>query len=481
MKRKLFLLVLGLALAILAFTACGDSGTVSDLPDAPIMQPPSATDPEATPEPEREAIGGPEVGADGQLILGDNLFGYPLQQLAWDGVEIDIWTPWPTDNDNKPGWWLDFEEWTGATVNHTGTPGGSELQEVLINAFAAGLGPDAFRGNLFAVPGWAMRNLIQPWSDFMDFHNGPSSNNIAGTNIASFSIGDDIFGLSPGENFIWNMQLLWYSRAVMDAHGLEDPLEVFLRGDWTYDVFAEYVQRLTFDSGVGHIDHFGIAQWANMLFSSVYTSNGGNVVTIIDGHPTFSLHHHESVSALNWFFEEISPFRAPTSVRDPVAWFNMGVVGFYLDGLWFLNGARMVYGNDLSFVPWPRGPELDTPSNTRIWADQGWTWFLTASTQHPQAVTDYMEWSLFQGNRTDNDPDAPPRNFNEFINEDFYNLIMEWQNDMVISNAHSYGDLFQFLIPTFRWPLENHEYTPAVLTQRIAQEAQAIIDESIRR
>ena len=479
MKRKILLLALGLAF-ILAFAACGGSGPVSDLPDTPQQRPDEPTVP-PPPEPERVAIEGPEVGDDGELILGDNLFGFPLQQLAYEGVQLEIWTPWPGDNNENPTRnQLDFEEWTGASVNWTGVPLG-ELQEVLVNAFAAGMGPDAFRGNLFAVPGWAHRNLVQPWSDYMDFHGGPSASNIGGANIESFSIGDDIFGLSSRENFIWNMQVLFYSRAVMDAHGLEDPLEVFLRGDWTYDVFADYVQRLTFDSGVGHIDHFGIAQWANMLFSSVYTSNGGNVVTIIDGQPTFSLHHHESVSALNWFFEEISPFRAPTSVQDPVAWFWQGAVGFYLDGLWFIDSARMMYGNDLSFVPWPRGPELNTPSNTRIWADQGWTWLLAASSQNPQAMTHFFEYDLFPY-KTNIDPDdVPERDFRGFINEDFYNLVMEWQEDMVISNAQAYGDLFDFLIPTFRWPLENHEYTPAVLTQRIAPEAQAIIDESLRR
>ena len=469
MKNFLLILVL-----VLLLSACGGNQAETDLPLSTTPTP-SPTQTQATEPAERQEITGEN---------GEELFGFPLLQNSFEGVNIDIWTPWPQDNDNKPNWVLDFEEWTGATVTWTGVPAGDgarELQEVLINSFAAGVGPDAFRGNLFAVPTWANRNLIQPWSDYIDYYNGPSARNIAGANIHSFSIGDDIYGLSAAENFIWNMQVLYYSRAVMDANGLEDPLELFLRGEWTYDVFADYVQRLTFDSGVGHIDHYGIAQWANMLFSSVYTSNGGNVVTIIDGVPTFTLHHHEAVSALNWFFENVSPFRAPTSERDPSAWFFTGNIGFYLDGLWFINSARMIHGSDLSFVPWPLGPDANTQSGTRIWVDQGWTWFLTASSKNPEATAAYFEWELFLPYRTGLDTEPEPRNYNDFINEDYYNLIMNWQRDAVISNAHSYGDLYEFLKPNFRWPLENHEFTPAVLTQRIAQEAQAIIDEAMRR
>jgi ABC-type glycerol-3-phosphate transport system substrate-binding protein len=477
MKKRILTLLI-IAVLIITAASCGGKNDDSDLPLQGQRTPEPTLEPTATPE-ERVPITGPERGADGEFIFADSLHGFPLRQSLWEGVELNIWTPWPPNlDDGKWGTYLDFEEYTGATVNYSHIPM-MEMQEILLNAYAADMGPDCFRGALFVMPVWVNKNYVAPWSDYIDFYGGPSAANISPVNIEYFSQDGGIYGLSDRMNFIWNMCYLFYSKDVMADAGLEDPLDVFLRGDWTYDVFARYVQRLTYDSGVGYIDRFGYTQWPDDSFWGVIASNGGDAVRNINGRATFTLHHHESVSALNWFFEEIMPYWADINLKDPVAWFDEGVIGFYYNGFHFIPAARMQYGNALSIVPFPRGPMLEEGKLHRTQIERGWTWILSASSRNKEAMSKWWEYQLFP-DRTNHVPEErSDRWYMNYVNRQIYDLLeSSWVFDVAMETVDGYPSLLSTVLNEgFVWPLENMFETPAKLTAEIAPAAQAYIDD----
>ncbi|MDE7224328.1 MAG: extracellular solute-binding protein, partial [Acetatifactor sp.] len=73
---------------------------------------------------------------------------------------------------------------------------------------------------------------------------------------------------------------LAFNMQMLEDYNLEDPRELYARGEWTWDIFNQYCQTLTDDTdGDGQTDQYGFCGFANDTFEQLMMSNGASIAT----------------------------------------------------------------------------------------------------------------------------------------------------------------------------------------------------------
>ena len=73
---------------------------------------------------------------------------------------------------------------------------------------------------------------------------------------------------------------LGFNMQMLEDNNLEDPRELYARGEWTWDVFIQYCQTLTQDTdGDGQIDQYGYCGYENETLEQLMMSNGANIAS----------------------------------------------------------------------------------------------------------------------------------------------------------------------------------------------------------
>jgi len=71
---------------------------------------------------------------------------------------------------------------------------------------------------------------------------------------------------------------LAFNKQLLEDNNLEDPRELYKRGEWTWDKFIEYCQVLTQDTnGDGTVDQYGFGGFGFETFEQLMMSNGGSI------------------------------------------------------------------------------------------------------------------------------------------------------------------------------------------------------------
>ena len=197
----------------------------------------------------------------------------------------------------------------------------------------------------------------------------------------------------------FNVQLL------KDA-GLEDPRDLWERGEWTWDKFIEYCQKLTQDTdGDGAVDQYGFAGYGVEIFRELMMSNGGSIAT----GKTETLSSDAVGQALKMMqdmsvtYKVCYPYENDEKVMRYA--YRNGNIGFWPCAAWIMSSNNDYDANgstgvtlefDTAFVRWPVGPSGNKDTNAGKNASGGEYYIIPANVEDPSLVYhvlyDYWNW-----------------------------------------------------------------------------------------
>jgi len=271
------------------------------------------------------------------------------------GQTLTVWTWWDMPETDKEAWET-FSEATGAEIDWV-IVAWADYQEKLIASVSSGTGPDIVFFGPEAMPNYVRKKIILPVSDYVDFSR-PAFTTYSPqvTKIQEYFTMDGkiyaIIDLGPGSH------KLYYRKDLLENAGLEDPYELFVNGEWTWDKWFELMEDVTQDlDGDGQNDVWGFDAWMGCQ-QFVYT-NGTSFV--VDG--KFAVTTPEFIEALEYYKRLKQPnyvWKPWEEGKDPQSNLISGATAFNYWGHWEIDNFRENIGDNLGFVPFPKGPSAKT-------------------------------------------------------------------------------------------------------------------------
>lgn len=174
-----------------------------------------------------------------------------------------------------------------------------------------------------------------------------------------YSIGDKSYSLVTD---VFTSETLYYNKKLIKAAGLEDPMELYKKNEWTWDKLMEYIEKLSGDkNGDGAIDVYGIDRLN--LYSGYMSSLGKTDVAIKDGKLTTDPLYDGTYEKFGNFASNLLSRSAKgycPPLENKVATATML---FSCGGYWGIKNnptltAQMKAG-EISLVPFPRHSDAD--------------------------------------------------------------------------------------------------------------------------
>jgi hypothetical protein len=269
-----------------------------------------------------------------------------------------------------------------------------------------------------------------------------------------------------------NAYPLAFNLDMLEAAGLENPQDLFDRGEWTWEVWRAYLKTLTQDTdGDGNIDVYGYSgYWTNMLTNLLLSNNAGIAAGV---EQTLDSAGTRQVLA---YIDEIYNTDKTARPWDDANWevnnslYAAGLSAFWVGADWLFNeqgGAELPF--EIGVVPWPCGPAGDPASNMYTQPQSSW-YFIPKGAEDPKLIYDvFFDWVNWY------DGDMDLGSDNEWTRAQY---MTERNYDYAAMMATRPGfDLWESLKGSFSiLPLMSGELTPGELVDTYAQEYQAALD-----
>ncbi|MCL2124606.1 MAG: extracellular solute-binding protein [Oscillospiraceae bacterium] len=215
---------------------------------------------------------------------------------------------------------------------------------------------------------------------------------------------EDTFLFSPTLSGGTNSYVLAFNLELIEEAGLEDPRDLYDRGEWTWDVWREYLKKLTIDrSSQGLPDIYGWSgYWTHLLQNLLFSNNAA----IAAGEEEM-LSSPGALEVLEFMY---SIYNIDKTARpwDSSNWdinnrlYAEGLSGFWVGADWLFSeqgGADLPF--EVGVVPWPCGPRGDDSTNTLSTPAGAW-YFIPLGVENPRLVYDVMfDWINWYGGDAD--------------------------------------------------------------------------------
>ena len=191
---------------------------------------------------------------------------------------------------------------------------------------------------------------------------------------------------------------LAFNMDMIAAAGLENPQDLFDRGEWTWEVWEHYLEVLTKDTdGDGAMNIYGFSgYWTDML-RNLLMSNGAGIAM----GPTQSLDSRETREVLD-FISKIYNTDKTARPWDGANWeinntlYAEGLSGFWIGADWIFDqqgGAELPF--EIGVVPWPCGPSGNVETNNYASPDTNW-YMIPTGAEDPELIYnvmfDFLNW-----------------------------------------------------------------------------------------
>lgn len=204
---------------------------------------------------------------------------------------------------------------------------------------------------------------------------------------------------------------LGFNVQMLKNHNLEDPRELYKRGEWTWDKFIEYGKALTKDTnGDGMIDQYGYAGYVYDTFEQLLLSNGATIAT----GKTETLTSAATGEVIQMFHDIYNVYNIafphdPESATTDVSRFQYreGNIGFWPSAAWIAgskadydftgaNGVTLEF--DTAYVQWPVGYSGNKETN-RGKVSAGEYYLIPAGVDNPELIYNVMYdlWNWYEG------------------------------------------------------------------------------------
>jgi len=175
---------------------------------------------------------------------------------------------------------------------------------------------------------------------------------------------------------------------------LENPQDLYDRGEWTWDKWREYLTALTRDiDGDGEIDVYGWSGFWTNLLSNLLFSNGTGIAT--GPQETMSAPATIEVVDLIYTIYNIDRTARPW---DESNWdinntmYTEGKSAFWIGADWIFGYEAAELPFEIGVVPWPRGPQGDDATNKHSLVD-GNFYMIPKGIENPRLVYDVLfDW-----------------------------------------------------------------------------------------
>jgi hypothetical protein len=188
---------------------------------------------------------------------------------------------------------------------------------------------------------------------------------------------------------------LAFNLNMLTAAGLENPQDLYDRGEWTWDKWREYLRVLTKDTnGDGQTDVYGYGgYWPNLLSNMLMANGTGIAVSQTEG-----LSSPATAEVLDFIYQVYNEDKTARP-WDNSNWeinnqlYAQGLTAFWIGADWIFDAQG---GKDLGFavgvVPWPTGPSGNGETVFQSQPAGNW-YFIPQGAEDPKLIYDVMyDW-----------------------------------------------------------------------------------------
>lgn len=264
-----------------------------------------------------------------------------------------------TAGDVKPAYKY-FSENYGCTITCT-IVGSLQIQEKLTTAISSGESPDLvdYADNTF--PLLMSKNMYSPLDEYMDM-SAPQWTGLE-QYVNKYEWGGKKYYYPWAYNVSPNF--LVYNRAVFEQIGIDDPKELYDKGEWTWDTMTDCIRKFIDSDADGN--RTGLYGATAYSAQSIINSTGTALISVSDDGKLVQNFSNANVDRAANFMQTLK--------KEGLASFQEGVIdvdttpikegtaAFQGMGEWIISGyARLMQKDDsldYFFVPFPRDPEAD--------------------------------------------------------------------------------------------------------------------------
>jgi len=284
-----------------------------------------------------------------------------------------------------------------------------------------------------------------------------------------------------------NTNPLAFNIQLLEDYNLEDPRDLWARGEWTWDKFNEYMQVLTQDTdGDGQIDQYGWCGWDTDLLEELMLSNGANIAAT----PTEGLSSNAMTEVLQQIYDMYNvynvcvPVSSEEDANDVRLRYRNGNIGFWWGNVWLnqQNGSDYDWDGtlgytlpfDIAYCHWPVGPSGNQETDPQLNDVGGELYIIPAGVEDPLTVFNvlYDMWNWYELDTVKRDD---PATMNWWINasgktDEIRQANFKTQQEIM---SKSTVDLWNSIGVNYDlWSLMNGTVTPAQFQEMHKQEVQ---------
>lgn len=334
--------VLTLVLALLMLSACGGE------PKTPASPAPTGSAPVAgSPTPGSTGLEGREY-VNGTI----DVTGMPEKTLENKKVTIYCWGEYVPE---KLYDWQGFRfiDYYGGEVEVILSSG--DYYENLYKLVAAGEIPDIVIGEAKSFPSLIMRDLVQPWDEYVDFDDPVWEVTGAMEDIENLRWNGKAYDLTAKAH---TLGTLFYNKRLVAETGLDDPMELQAKGEWDWDAFRRYLDETTLDNdGDGVTDTYGIVNTGDFPIA-LFASTGETHIEFDGSNFINNVKSQKVQDAANFLYEIGVNGSGFMTLGDPVGDFLNGKAAFVYtnDYRGYVDYAALWDTDGIGVVPMPAYP-----------------------------------------------------------------------------------------------------------------------------
>lgn len=291
------------------------------------------------------------------------------------------------------------------------------------------------------------------------------------TELEMLAFQGEIYGIGPSTHsalYSPSIELSVYNKDMFEREGLEDPYELYLAGEWTWDKVTELAKKLTKDTdGDGVIDQFGITGiWAHAA-PSVMISNGGNIMQLDEnGRMVYTMDQRAALEAMQQIYEWDLVHNVMGGTETD---FIAGKVGMTLfRSVHGLIPIKQQMEDNYGVVPNPRGPRMDEHTYPKFSMA---TFIIPANAEYPEGL---VALANFLYRESDVDEDAYIDSFVKDRNS--ARVLLEanakWSGETLLGNSGEIKALTQPALDDSK----RGDKTPAVAAGEIRTAVQNVLN-----
>ena len=397
--------------------------------------------------------------------------GYAFDETSYKGKTLRWWNHW--DTVDTKGYIAEFENATGAKIEYSTLSGngGTEYAAQLSSAITAGTGPDIAVVYDWALPAWTRKGLLIPLSEVLDVNEEIYKDKISQAMLDFFTYQHESYVINTSNVACY---YLLYRKDLIDEAGLDDPYELWEKGEWNYEKFNEYMQALTYDSDDdGVIDMRGLTGYTDEAWLGT-VENGNYVRWKEDGTPYFALTDSDMLECL---VENRECMYNGWQKQDvlPVDEFKSGKFAFFYSAQWDWQVVIEAFGaENIGWVQMPYA--MGNTSKVVLNRTNAVGYAFPSCIKEKGLAEHYIKYNMFW-TRIDVDPEE---SIAEYVETSFggirelYDFHTAMQKQTFAPNAGCFSVLLNVIQSKVLW---NFEDTPANQVQSAKTAAQMLIDE----